>query len=127
MVGSGNHATKSHNLKKLAFQSNTTQSLLKNSTNNKNNNKHLSKQHSNLQTRMSSFNKPTSAADLAEFEALAGLATAAVKPTGMARWERKKAALKSTNTSGTTNTPSKRPRSETDTCTPSKVSLVVTT
>jgi cell division cycle protein 20 (cofactor of APC complex) len=41
---------------------------------------------------MSTFTKPTSAADLAEFEALAGLATSAVKPTaGLARWERKKA------------------------------------
>lgn len=43
---------------------------------------------------MSSFNKPTCAADLAEFEALAGLTTADVKSNGMTRWERKAAALK---------------------------------
>jgi cell division cycle protein 20 (cofactor of APC complex) len=66
---------------------------------------------------MSSFNKPISGADLAEFEALAGLTTADVK-CGTSRWERKKAALKATNGS----TPSKRSRSETESCSPSKAS-----
>ena len=66
-----------------------------------------------------SFNKPTSAADLAEFEALAGLTTADIKNTGTSRWERKKAALK--NSMVTNTTPSKRARQEdASSCTPSK-------
>jgi hypothetical protein len=59
--------------------------------------------------------KPTSAADLAEFEALAGLATSAVNTSGLARWERKKAALKTNN-----GTPSKRAR-ENDSASPAKM------
>jgi cell division cycle protein 20 (cofactor of APC complex) len=68
---------------------------------------------------MASFNKPTSAADLAEFEALAGLTTSSLKPSGTSRWERKKAALKNSTSS---NTPSKRSRSALESNTPSKQS-----
>jgi hypothetical protein len=39
---------------------------------------------------MSSLNKPTSAADLAEYEALSGLTTSAFKSSEPSRWERKK-------------------------------------
>jgi len=39
---------------------------------------------------MSSLNKPTSAADLAEYEALSGLTTSAFKSSEPTRWERKK-------------------------------------
>jgi hypothetical protein len=72
---------------------------------------------------MSTFNKPTTAADLAEFEQLASLTTAGVKPTGTSRWERKQAALqKSAVSSNANNTPSKRQRaSGAEESTPSKI------
>jgi hypothetical protein len=76
--------------------------------------------HTHTQETMSSFNKPTSAADLAEFEALAGLTTTSLKPSGTSRWERKKAALTSSSSS---NTPSKRSRTGMDSTTPSKIKL----
>jgi len=71
---------------------------------------------------MSTSNKPTTAADLAEFEQLASLTTAGVKPTGTSRWERKQAALQKSAVSSNTNTPSKRQRaSGAEECTPSKI------
>lgn len=61
----------------------------------------------------SSNNKPTSAADLAEFEALAGLTTTSLKSTGTSRWERKRTALNKTSLSSQ-NTPSKKSRTSTE-------------